>query len=181
MSVLCQPLNGLPGMIEGLQLRFHSPTPGDLRSSSLTFPLWCPAKGCAGDVALLPSHDMSDPFPSSSHNDGTHIVLVTASKKFLVGDGLPSVYRPAIQQQPPPPLCIPVGYSAAAAPSPLYTGRLFMSSRPLPSVIWSAIQQQPPPILCIPVGCLTASAPSPLYIGRLFNSSRLLLCVPGGL
>ena len=64
-------------MIEGLQLRFHSPTPGDLRSSSLTFPLWCPAKGCAGDVALLPSHDMSDPFPSSSHNDGTHIVLVS--------------------------------------------------------------------------------------------------------
>ena len=80
MSVLCQPLNGPPGMIEGLQLRFHSPTPGDLRSSSLTFPLWCPAKGCAGDVALLPSHDMSDPFPSSSHNDGTHIVLVTASR-----------------------------------------------------------------------------------------------------
>ena len=92
MSVLCQPLNGPPGMIEGLQLCFHSPTPGDLRSSSLTFPLWCPAKGCAGDVALLPSHDMSDPFPSSSHNDGTHIVLVTASKKFLVGDGLRPEY-----------------------------------------------------------------------------------------
>ena len=71
MSVLCQPLNGPPGMIESLQLCFHSPTPGDLRSSSLMFPLWCPAKGCAGDVALLPSHDMSDPFPSSSHNDGT--------------------------------------------------------------------------------------------------------------
>ena len=61
--------------------------PGDLGSSSPASPLWCPVKGCASDVVLLPSHDMFDPFSSSSHNDGSHAVLVAASRKFLVGDG----------------------------------------------------------------------------------------------
>ena len=60
--------------------------PGDLGSSSPAFPLWCSVKGCASDVVLLLSHDMSD--PSSSHNGGSHAVLVAASKKFLVGDGI---------------------------------------------------------------------------------------------
>ena len=45
-------------------------------------------KGCAGNVALLSSYHMSDPSPSSSHDDGSHAVLVAAGEKMLVGDGL---------------------------------------------------------------------------------------------
>ena len=45
-------------------------------------------KGCAGDVAWLSTHHMSDPSPSPSHDDGAHAVLVAAGEKILVGDGL---------------------------------------------------------------------------------------------
>ena len=56
------------------------------------FPLWCPVKGCAGDVAWFSSHHMSDPSPSPSHDDGAHAVLVAAGEKMLVGDGLGPEY-----------------------------------------------------------------------------------------
>lgn len=49
-------------------------------------------KGCAGHVAWPSSHDMSDPSQSPSHDDGAHVVLVTAGEKMLVRDGLGSEY-----------------------------------------------------------------------------------------
>ena len=49
-------------------------------------------KGCAGDIALLSSLHMPEPSPSPSQDDGAHAVLVAASKKMLVGDGLGPEY-----------------------------------------------------------------------------------------
>ena len=49
-------------------------------------------KGCAGDVAWLSSHHMSNPSPSPSHDDGPHAVLVAAGEKMLVADGLRPEY-----------------------------------------------------------------------------------------
>ena len=42
-------------------------------------------KGCAGDVAWLSSHHMSDTYPSPSHDDGVHAFLVAVGEKVLVG------------------------------------------------------------------------------------------------
>ena len=78
--------------MEGLELPFYSSTPGVLGSPSFPFPLWCPVKGCAGDVAWLSSHHMSDPSPLPLHNDGAHAVLVAAGEKMSVGDGLGPEY-----------------------------------------------------------------------------------------
>ena len=62
LPVLGQLLNSPPGVMEGLELPFYSSTPGVLGSPSFPFPLWCPVKGYAGDVAWLSSHHhMSDP------------------------------------------------------------------------------------------------------------------------
>ena len=74
--------------MEGLKLPFYSSTPGVLGSTPFPFPLWCPVKGCADDVAWLSSHHMSDPSPSPSHDDGAHAVLVAAGEKMLVGNSL---------------------------------------------------------------------------------------------
>ena len=43
---------------------------------------------CAGDVILLPPHDMPNPSPSPLHDDSPHAVLIAASKKLLIGDGI---------------------------------------------------------------------------------------------
>ena len=43
-------------------------------------------KGCAGNIALLATHYMSDLSPSPSFHDGAHAVLVAADGKMLVGD-----------------------------------------------------------------------------------------------
>ena len=59
---------------------------------SIPLPLWCPVKGCAGDVTWLSSHHMSNLSPSPSHDDGAHAVLIAASEKILVGDGLGPEY-----------------------------------------------------------------------------------------
>ena len=88
MSVLGHLLNGRPGVMQGLELPFHSPTPGVLVPPSLAPPFWCPVKGSAGDVSGLSSHHMTDPFPSPSHDDGVHALLVVAGEKLLVGYGL---------------------------------------------------------------------------------------------
>ena len=69
------------------QLPFYSSTPGVLRTPSFPFPLWFPVKVCAGDIAWLSSHHMSDPSPSPSHDDGAHAVFVAAGEKMLVRDG----------------------------------------------------------------------------------------------
>ena len=74
--------------MESLKFPFYSSTPGVLGSPLFPLPLWCPVKGCVGDVAWLSSHHMPDPSPSPSHDDGAHAVLVAAGKKMLVGDGL---------------------------------------------------------------------------------------------
>ena len=78
--------------MEGLRLPFYSSTPGVLGSPLFQLPLWCPVKGCAGDVAWVSSHHMSDPSPSPSHDDGAHAVLVAAGEKMLVEDGLGPEY-----------------------------------------------------------------------------------------
>ena len=72
--------------MESLKLPFYSSTPGVLGSPPFPLPLWCPVKGCAGDVTWLSSHHMPNPSPSPSHS--AHAVLVAAGKKMLVGDGL---------------------------------------------------------------------------------------------
>ena len=46
--------------MEGLELLFYSSTPGVLGLPSSPLPLWCPVKGCAGDVAWLSPHHMFD-------------------------------------------------------------------------------------------------------------------------
>ena len=82
----------MPGVMESLKLPFYSLTPGVLGLSPFPLPLWCPVKGCAGDVAWLSSHHMPNPSPSPSHDDGAHAVLVAAGEKMLVGDGLGPEY-----------------------------------------------------------------------------------------
>ena len=42
-------------------------------------------KGCASDVVLLSSHDVPNPSPSPSHNDGLHAVLIAAGDRVAVG------------------------------------------------------------------------------------------------
>ena len=73
--------------MEGLEFPFPSSTPGVLASPSFPLPFWCPVKGCAGDVAWLSSHHMSDPSASPLQYDGAYAVLVAAGE-MLVGDGL---------------------------------------------------------------------------------------------
>ena len=81
--------------MEGLELPLYSWTrgwtPGVFGLPSFPLPFWCPVKGCAGDVACLSSHHMSDSSPSPSHDGGAHAVLV-ASGEMLVGDGLGPEY-----------------------------------------------------------------------------------------
>ena len=38
-------------------------------------------KGCASDVVLLSSHDVPNPSPSPSHDDGLHAVLIAAGDR----------------------------------------------------------------------------------------------------
>ena len=78
-------------MVEGLELPFYSLTPGVRGLPLFPFPLQSPVKGCAGDVAWVSSHHMSDPSPLSSHDDGAHAVLVAVGE-MLVGDGLGPEY-----------------------------------------------------------------------------------------
>ena len=52
-------------------------------------------EGHTGDI-LLPLYDVSDPSPSSWHDDGPHIVVVVSAEKFSTGDGL----RPEYVQYP---------------------------------------------------------------------------------
>ena len=92
LSVLGQLLKGSLVMMEGLELPFYSSTRGVLGSPSIPLPLWFPVKVCAGDVAWLSSHHMSDPSPSPSHDDGAHAVLVAAGEKMLVRDGFGPEY-----------------------------------------------------------------------------------------
>ena len=94
LSVLGQLPNWPPGAMEGFKLSFYSLMPDPLRLPLFQLPLWCPVKGCVGDVAWLFSHHMSDPSPSPSHDDGAHAVClsVAAGKKVLVGDGLRPEY-----------------------------------------------------------------------------------------
>ena len=73
--------------MQGLQLSLHCPTPGVLGSSSFTSTLWCSVKCSLGDVVLLSTNYMPNPFPSSSHEDGSHVFLFTQVKKVLIGDG----------------------------------------------------------------------------------------------
>ena len=73
--------------MEGLEFPFPSSTPGVLASPSFPLPFWCPVKGCAGDVAWLSSHRISDPSGSPSQYDGAYAVLVAAGE-MLVGVGL---------------------------------------------------------------------------------------------
>ena len=47
-------------------------------------------KGCVSDVILLSPHDVLNPSPSPSHNDGLHAVLIAAGRWLLVGDGVKS-------------------------------------------------------------------------------------------
>lgn len=70
LSVLGQPLNGPPGVMEDLELPFYSSTTGVLGSPWFLLLLWCPVKGFVRDVA--------DPSPLPSHDDGAHAVLVAA-------------------------------------------------------------------------------------------------------
>ena len=74
------------GVVEGLP--FYISKPGVLGSSLFLLPLWCPVKGCAGDVAWLSSHLMSDPSQSSLHDDRAYAVLVAASEEMLVGENI---------------------------------------------------------------------------------------------
>ena len=90
LSVLSKLVNGPSGVVEGLP--FYNSKPGVLGSSLFLLPLWCPVKGCAGDVAWLSSHLMSDPSQSSLHDDRAYAVLVAAGEKMLVGDGFGPEY-----------------------------------------------------------------------------------------
>jgi len=87
LFLLGQLLNSTPGMVEGPELPFYSSTPGVVKSSPFPFSLWCPVKGCVGDVAWCSSHHMSDPSPSPSHDDRAHAVLVAVYKEMLVPPG----------------------------------------------------------------------------------------------
>ena len=61
MSVPGQLLDGTAGVLHGLFFR-------------------CSVKGCASDVVLLSPHDVPNPSPSPSHDDGLHAVLIAAGK-----------------------------------------------------------------------------------------------------
>ena len=66
--------------MHGLELCLHSSAPGVSRSSPLALSFRCPVKGCASDVVLLSPHDVPNPSPSPSHDDGLHAVLIAAGK-----------------------------------------------------------------------------------------------------
>ena len=93
---MAQLLNGPPGVFEGFDLPFHSPTPSVLESCPLAFPFWRPVQGCAGDAALLSPYDMSHPSPSPSLAYGLYVLLATSGEKLVVRDGL----RPENAQGP---------------------------------------------------------------------------------
>ena len=88
LSVLGQLLNVPPCAMKGLELPFHSSTPGVLGSPFLPLLLWCPVESFTRDVVRLSSHHVSDPSPSPLFNDGVHAVLVATGEKMLIGDGL---------------------------------------------------------------------------------------------
>ena len=60
--------------MHGLEICLHSSAPGVSRSSPLALSFRCPVKGCASDVVLLSPHDVSNPFPSPSHDDGVSML-----------------------------------------------------------------------------------------------------------
>lgn len=76
-----------PGVIEGLELPFHSSRPGVLGSYSFPLLIRCPVKGCEVDFTWLSPHHMPSPSPSPSHDDGVHAVLGAADVNMLVRDG----------------------------------------------------------------------------------------------
>jgi len=62
----------------------------------------CLVKGCASDVVLLSPHDVPNPSPSPSHDDGLHAVSIAAGKLPLARDGV----RPKDSQDSPGVLCV---------------------------------------------------------------------------
>ena len=64
-------------MLHGLELCLNSSAPGVSWSSALALSFRCPVKSCAGDGVLLSPHDVPNPLPSPSHDDGLHAVLIT--------------------------------------------------------------------------------------------------------
>ena len=88
--------------MEGLQFPFYSSAPGVLGSPPLALSLWCPMKGCAGDVVPLSSADLPYPSPPPLLNYCFHAVLIAAGEKFLVGDG----FGPKDSQDPSEVLCV---------------------------------------------------------------------------
>ena len=67
-------------MLHGLELCHHSSASGVPWSSPLALSFRFLVKGCASDVVLLSTHDVPNPSPSPSHDDGLHAVLIAAGQ-----------------------------------------------------------------------------------------------------
>ena len=76
LSVTGQPLDGTPAVVHVLHFRFHSSSPGCLRSTKFLLSLWGPMDCNFGDgVGILVQH-VPNPAPSLPGDDGLHILLL---------------------------------------------------------------------------------------------------------
>ena len=76
MSVFGQPLDGAPAVLQVLHFRFHSSSPGCLRSTSLLLSLLGLVDCKFGDGVGILAQDVPNPAPSLPGNDGLHILLL---------------------------------------------------------------------------------------------------------
>ena len=73
-------MDGTPSVLHGLELCLNSLALGVSWSSALALSFMCSVKGCASDGVLLSPHDVPNPLPSPSHDDGLHAVLIAVGK-----------------------------------------------------------------------------------------------------
>ncbi len=64
-------LDGTPGLLQGFQFSLYRLTPGSF---------WCPVEGSSCDNIIFCLHDVPNPPPPPSHDDGVYALLTGQSK-----------------------------------------------------------------------------------------------------
>ena len=87
LSVTGQSLNGALAVVHSLHFRFHSSSPGSLRSTTLPLSLLGPVDCNFGDGADILAQNVPNPASSLPGDDGLHILLLAPCQQCFSDDG----------------------------------------------------------------------------------------------